>query len=202
MDFADLVARRRMTRGYSSEPVPREVLERIAARVQRGTPSAGYSQGVRLVVVQDEARRRRIAELADQPYYLAHGYLPWMTQAPVHVVVLVREQDYHDRYTEPGKLEDDGSEMDWPAPYWWIDAGQALMLVQLAAIDEGLGCGVFTLYPKPNNDVLIAELGLPADWAMVGVVALGHAAPEPKEEHRAADLRRRRRDSSELVRWL
>ena len=40
----------------------------------------------------------------------------------------------------PDKL-DDGQEIDWPVPYWFVDAGAALMLLLLAAIDEGLGAG-------------------------------------------------------------
>ena len=36
---------------------------------------------------------------------------------------------------------------------------------------------------------------------LVGCVAIGHPAPEPKEEARKADLRRRRKPLDELVRW-
>ena len=54
MEFADVVARRRMVRHFSSEPVDRVVLERIAATAQR-TPSAGFSQGQRLVIVTEPA---------------------------------------------------------------------------------------------------------------------------------------------------
>src|SRR5205085_1119458 len=50
----DLLRRQRMVRHYSAEPVPREVLERIAATVRRA-PSAGFSQGQRLLVVDDRA---------------------------------------------------------------------------------------------------------------------------------------------------
>lgn len=42
---------------------------------------------------------------------------------------------------------------------------------------------------------------MPDDLYVVGVVALGHPAHEPKEEGRAADLRRRRRPRAEVVRW-
>ena len=59
-----------------------------------------------MVVVTEAETRERIAELADEPYYLERGYEPWISRAPVHVVVALREDDYHDRYTEPIKLED------------------------------------------------------------------------------------------------
>ncbi|MGL6280310.1 MAG: nitroreductase family protein [Gaiella sp.] len=199
MEFADLLRRRRMIRNYTDEPVEHTVLERIMRRA-RSAPSAGFSQGVRFVVVTEPATRARIAELADEPFYVEHGYEPWISRAPAHVVVALREQDYHDRYTEPEKLED-GEEMEWPAPWWWVDAGKATMLLLLAIADEGLGAGLFTLYPRASNDLLREELGMPDDLQVVGCVALGHPAPEPKEVARAADLKRRRRPFEEVVRW-
>src|SRR6185437_16337616 len=52
--FYDLLKKRRAVRSYSGEPVPRETLERIARAARRG-PNAGYSQGLRILVVDDPA---------------------------------------------------------------------------------------------------------------------------------------------------
>ena len=41
----------------------------------------------------------------------------------------------------PDKL-DDGEEIEWPVPYWFVDAGAALMMLLLASLDEGLAAGV------------------------------------------------------------
>ncbi len=199
MEFGEVLRRRRMVRNYTDEPVARESIERIVARA-RAAPSAGFSQGVRMVVVTDAAIRARVAELADEPYYLEHGYEPWITRAPVHVVVGLREDDYHDRYQEPAKLED-GEEIEWPVPWWWVDVGQAMLLLLLATVDENLAAGLFTLYPKENNERLRELLGMPGDVQVVGVVTIGHPAPEPMEDRRRADLRRRRRPLADVVRW-
>src|SRR5205807_6097062 len=87
MDFAEVMRRRRMVRNYTDEPVPREVVERIVDRGRRA-PSGGFSQGNRFVVVTDPETRRRIAELADEEkYVVASGREPWITRAPVHIVV-------------------------------------------------------------------------------------------------------------------
>ena len=86
-------------------------------------------------------------------------------------------------------------------PWWWVDAGQALLLVLLGAVDEGLGAALFTLYPKEHNGLLRELLGMPDDLAIVGVVAIGQPAPEPMEERRKADLRKRRRPLEDVVRW-
>ena len=102
MDFADVLRRRKAVRSYLPDPVPREVLERIVAR-GRKIPSAGHSQGLRLVVVTDEETRRAMAELALEPEYVAAGLEPWISRAPAHIVVCVREEDYRARYREPDK---------------------------------------------------------------------------------------------------
>jgi FMN reductase [NAD(P)H] len=200
MEFAEVLRRRKMVRNYTDEPVDREAVERIVARARRA-PSGGFSQGVRFVVVLEEASRRAIAELADEPYYTERGFEPWISRAPVHVVVGMREEDYHDRYREPDKLQDDGAEIEWPVPWWWVDAGKAMMLLLLAAVDEGLGAGLFGLFPSEHNDRLRELLGMPEDVSIVGVVTIGHPAPEPMEERRKETLRRRRRPLEEVVRW-
>jgi nitroreductase len=177
MEFADVLRRRKMVRNYTGEPVEREVVVRIVSRGRRA-PSGGFSQGVRLVVVTKEETRRRIAELAHEDEYVAQGFEPWISRAPVHVVVGMREESYHERYREPDKLREDGSEISWHVPWWWVDAGKAMMLLLLAAIDEGLGAGVFGLFPAENNERLRELLGMPGDVTVVGVVTIGHAAPE------------------------
>jgi nitroreductase len=199
MEFAEVLRHRKMVRNYTDDPVPREAIERIVA-AGRKAPSGGFSQGVRFVVVTDPENRRRIAGLADEPYYVDLGYEQWISRAPVHIVVAMREDDYHDRYKEPDKLED-GQEMQWRVPWWWVDAGKAMMLLLLAAVDEGLGAGLFGLYPPENNDRLREVFGIPDDFEVVGVVTVGHPAPEPMPKERKERLSKRRRPLEEVVRW-
>ncbi len=190
-----------MVRNYTDEPVPREAVERIVDRGRRA-PSGGFSQGNRFVVVTDRPTRDRIAELAgEEKYVTASGLEPWISRAPVHIVVAMREDDYHDRYTKPDKLEaTGGKEIEWRVPWWWVDAGKATMLLLLAAIDEGLGAGLFGLVGE-ENDRLRELLAMPDDVEIVGVVTVGHPAPEPNRARRAAAIAARRRPVEEVVRW-
>ena len=94
-----------MVRHYTGEPVPRETLERIVATVRRA-PSGGYSQGQRLVVVTDDAVRAQLVELFHE--YDDDAAEPWLASAPAFVVVCCREDDYHERYNRPDKLEATG----------------------------------------------------------------------------------------------
>jgi nitroreductase len=193
MDFADVLRRRKAVRSYLPDPVPRETLERIVAR-GRKIPSAGHSQGLRLVVVTDADTRQAIADLAGEPGYVEMGMEPWISRAPAHIVVGVREEDYHDRYREADKLTDDGVEMNWPVPYWFIDAGAAVMLLWLAALDEGLACGVFGTHAW---DELRDLLGMPSDVTPVAVLTVG---PEGKDKVQGS-AKRGWKPLDDVVRW-
>ena len=58
------------------------------------------------------------------------------------------------------------------------------MLLLLAAIDEGLGAGLFGLLGD-DNDRLRELLGMPDDLEIVGVVTVGHPAPSETPAARA-----------------
>jgi nitroreductase len=199
MELAEVLRRRRMVRNYTGEPVVREVVERILAAGLKA-PSGGFSQGARFIAVTDEATRRRIAELADEEEYVVQGLEPWISRAPVHIVVASREGDYHDRYREPDKMAEGEEEIEWRVPWWWVDAGTAIMLLLLAAIDEGLGAGLFG-FVGDRNDEARELLGVPAEFEIVGVVTIGHPAPELTAERRKQTIKRRRRPHEEVVRW-
>lgn len=181
-----------MVRHYTGERVPRETLERICATVRRA-PSGGFSQGQRLLVVDDPAL---LAELArdEEP-----GAEPWFGSAAAHIVVLVREQDYHDRYRKADKLQE-GGEIEWPVPFWFVDAGAALMLVLLAVIDEGLAAGVYGV--PVEEDARVRELlHIPDDLKIVTGVTVGPGAPDPEWSKRTSRATQQRRTLHEVVHW-
>ena len=200
MDFRELLQQRRMVRHYEPEPVPRETLERICRTVRRA-PSGGFSQGQRLIVVTDVGTRKSIADLLREDEWIAQGREPWMSVAPVHIVVCTREQDYHDRYNEPDKLAlTGGGEIEWPAPFWYVDAGAAMMLILLAAIDEGLAAGVYGV-TVPEMKAFKELLGIPGDVHVVAGVTLGKGRPDPNASRASSRFSQRRRGFEEVVHW-
>jgi nitroreductase len=200
VDFRDVLTRRRSVRTYADRPVPRDVLERIANAAVVWAPSAGFSQGLRIVVVTDADTRRRIATAAKEDELAALGRAPWKAAAPIHMVVLTREDDYHDRYKQQDKLNiTGGSEIEWPAPYWYVDAGAAVMALMLAAIDEGLDTAIFGV---SDLRLLRETLGLPEELRFVAVVTMGYPAGGADEPSSSASVfTMRRKPRSEVVRW-
>lgn len=174
MEFTQALTKRRMVRNYTDQRIDGDVLDRIAASALRA-PSAGNSQAIGVVVITDTDVRADIAQLAGEESYVTSGFDPWVSRAPAHIVISVSEKVYRDRYAEADKLGPAGEQIEWPIPYWWVDAGAALMAVLLATVDEGLAAGFLGVHSVPD---LSAKLGLPEDHMPIGVVTVGHSAPD------------------------
>jgi len=171
-----VLRKRRMVRNFLPDPIDEDVLARVAASAMRA-PSAGNSQGISVVVVTSAATRQKIADLAGESGYVDAGFDPWISGAPAHIVLSVSEKVYHDRYQEPDKTDSAGAEIEWPVPYWWVDAGAAMMTVLLAAVDEGLAAGFLGVHSFQD---LKEAVNLPDDHNPIGVITVGHPAPDRK----------------------
>ena len=193
MEFADVVMKRRAVRRFEEGGVPHETIERIARLAQR-VPSAGFSQGQRLVVVTEPERRREVAAACREEGYVEMGFGPWISECAAQFIPCVSDAIYHRRYQEPDKLQDDGTEIDWPIPYWWVDVGATMQNVMLAAVDAGLGCG---FVGDDHISALQSVLGLPAVFVPIGVMPVGIPVPDK----RSPSLRRGWVPFEEFARW-
>jgi nitroreductase len=194
MDFVEVVMKRRAVRRFEDGGVDREVIERIARLAQR-TPSAGFSQGQRLVVVTDPERRREVARIYGEDEYVA-DFGPWVSQCAAQFIPCVSEAIYHRRYEEADKLDESGREIDWPIPYWWVDVGATMQNVMLAAVNEGLGCG-FIGSAADGIGALKRYLGIPDKFEPIGVMPVGRALPDV----RSPSLKRGWVPFEEFARW-
>jgi FMN reductase [NAD(P)H] len=195
MEFTEVVRRRRMVRHFADEPVDRAILERIALTAQRA-PSAGFSQGQRLLIVTDPELRRRVATICGEEEGEEAGFDRWISECAAVFIPCVSEAIYHERYREADKLQDGGAEIHWPVPYWWMDIGCTVMLILLAAVDEGLAAG-FAGADAEGYVALRSLLGIPDDFAPVGVIPVGRPLPDK----RSPSLKRGWRPNEEFARW-
>ncbi len=187
MDFSEVIRRQKMTRRFEQRPIDRALLNSILATAQKA-PSAGYSQGVSLVVL--EGNRTDVFWRWVDPL----GRRPAEARAPVIVIPGYDKKAYLERYAEPDKAASElGFEDNWPAPFWLIDTAFAAMTVMLAATAGGVGCWFFGIFT--GKDELLEELGL-RNFEPIGVIALGYPVPQ---QVRSPSLRRGRKPFDQFV---
>ena len=203
MEFLDVVRRRRMVRSFTDEPVAAASVERIMDVARRG-PSAGYSQGIEFVVITDDETRLTLAG-GPKRGVMASGNPNFVAQAPVHIVICTSADFYRNRYREQDKMRVRARLSDdelWSVPYWHTDAGCAMMLILLAAVNEGLGAA-FIGYAEREPQVR-RFLGIPDEFVVIGAVHIGHEAADARQDPTSSAAKRPRRPFAEVVhreRW-
>jgi nitroreductase len=193
MEFTEVVLKRRMVRHFAPGPVPNETIERML-ELARHAPSAGFTQGQSFVVVTKPKLKKAIANLCGQEGYVASGFHPFISEAPVLVIACTSEEAYHRRYREPDKMSEGGTEIEWPVPYWHMDIGCAVMILLLAAVDEGLAAGFAGAH---DLNALRKVLNMPDEVIPVGVIPIGHGAPDVP----SPSLKRGRKAEGEYIHW-
>ncbi len=184
-----------MVRRYKPDRIPQETVEAILANAQRG-PSAGFSQGFGLLVLEDRLDIARF-RAASTPDIEPENWFAATFDAPLVVITCSNKQAYLDRYALPDKGFVDRSDAWWPAPYWDIDTGFAALLILLTAEDHGLGACFFGI-PMTRIEAVHDAFGIPSELHPIGAITIGF----PDEP--ARDLSSRRRLAQEIVhrgRW-
>jgi nitroreductase len=192
MQFAEVLRRRRMIRFYdAARSVPEAALDAILAAALRA-PSAGFTQGVSLLVLSSASEREtfwQVVAASDSSWFRG------MRTAPVLVAVWTSEESYLDRYAEPDKGWTDRDPERWSAPYWFVDAGMASMAALMSAVDHDLGACFFGI-PADRIAAVRDVFGVPAHQLSVGVISVGYPAPAPAT---GSPTRRPRKAPSEVI---
>jgi nitroreductase len=193
MNFDEILKKRRMVRNFSDEAVDEASIQRIL-EAARHAPSAGFTQGQDFIVVTKAETKQKIAQLCQEESYVENGFDPFISKAPVIIIPCANENAYHRRYQQADKVNPDGTEIVWPVPYWFMDAGCAVMLILLAVVNEGLAAGFAGF---KDMDAARELLGIPAEATPVGVIPIGHPAPDKK----SPSLKRGRRAETEQIHY-
>lgn len=199
MEFQDVVRKRRMHRRFTAEPVSAEAVDRITRNAVRA-PSAGFSQGWAFVVLETTEDRDRFwaastPDTAERSERDMSAWLAGMRTAPVIVLALASKAAYLRRYAEQDKGWEDLDEARWPVPFWHVDVGMASLLMLQTAVDEGLGACFFGVPPE-HVAAVRGELGIPDEFEITGVVAVGHPADGGAK---GSPTRRRRKPEAEVI---
>ena len=194
MDFAAVVRAGAWSGPTSRAGACRTPCWTASCRTRSHAPSAGFSQGWDFVVLDTPDDLARFWAATTDPEEEADAWLRGMRSAPVLVVCLSDRDRYLARYAEPDKGWTDRDEARWPVPYWDVDTGWRRCSCSSPRWTPGLGACFFGVPPERQAAVLEA-LDAPENRRIVGVVSVGHAAPD----RRSPSLRRGRRRVDEIA---
>lgn len=153
MELEEVIGKVRRHSRFSGRPIREESLRRIF-KLARKAPAPGGSLPVRFVVVREEELKRKLADACGKRMFFA--------EAPVIVVAAALPDE-----AEPF--------MGGYTNSFLLDSSVAMLLLTLAAEEEGLGTH-WTLHFK---DEKIRELlRIPDDARVVGVTPLGYPEDE------------------------
>ena len=179
----DAVTSRRMTRNFTAEPVPPDVVDELLALAER-SPAAGNTIGRSYLVLEGPS----VTHYWDValPMDRRKGF-PWpgLLAAPVLVLPLPDPDAYVKRYGEADKARTGlgGGIERWSVPYWDVDTAFAAMVILLGAEARGLGALFFGLFDQQS--VVCETFGIPERRRPIGVIALGHPAPDQRSSRSA-----------------
>lgn len=171
MDLDDIIKRRRSVRRFSAKRPDPAVIDRCIDQARRA-PTAGFTQGVDFLVLDDPALLDEFHDLIDDPEFPEDDEAK-AARPPVLVLVWSDPLRYLARYSDPDKI-DYGMDREeaWPVKFWDIDAAMAAMQLQLAAVNDGIDTWFFGI--PYGEDAVRERFGVPSDRKQVGVVALGY----------------------------
>jgi nitroreductase len=106
---------------------------------------------------------------------------------------------YEARYREPDKVRSDGEDVEWVVPFWFVDAGFAVMTLLLGATAAGIGASFLGNFR--GEEALRSALGVPDDRRWLGAVLLGEAADPDPPSSSTARPRRTIDESVHRGRW-
>lgn len=158
-EMFDLIAARRTIRQFKSEPVGRELLEKLAD-VARLAPSAANMQPLEFIVVDDRSKCAEVFPCLKWAAYIAPEGDPKPGHEPVAYIVTLVNTKVREKMFE-------------------YDVGAAMENMILAALSEGVGsCWLLSI----DRDKLKSILGVPDGFRIDCVLALGRPAEDPAVE--------------------
>ena len=186
-----------MTRDLRGPDLAPELVDELCDLTRRA-PSAGNTQGVDLLVLDDSASIGRYWDTTlPEPKRAGFGW-PGLLTAPLLVVFSVDPGAYVDRYAQGDKSSTGlGAGADaWSVPFWWVDAGAAIENLLLAADGAGLGACLFGLFA--HEGAVAAEFGVPPGRRLVATVAVGRH-PHERTEPPGRSVSRPRRSLDDVI---
>ena len=166
----ELLLNRRVVRNYleTNEEFPNlSDIPKLTIKI----PTAGFSRGIEIISVENKKNIKKLAIYANEDSYLKKGYGKWLSNSKAIFLILINEQAYHERYKELDK-QNQTSSSNWSVPYWYVDAGAAMMNCMLLVEETGLKSGFLGSHNMEIQKIK-SLLVIPEDIEILGFVTAG-----------------------------
>ncbi len=166
----NLLNNRKVVRSYQKVSLNKKSLQNIA-KYSVKIPTAGFSRGIEILNTFDANKIKIVSEIFNENNFKKDNQSPWISNSLGLFFLLLSEDEYHKRYSSPDKKNAVNSK-EWDIPYWYVDAGAALMNCLLLIEEQGFASGFMGLHNidrKKIHDLF----KIPQDYQIVGMVTAG-----------------------------
>lgn len=165
-----LINKRKIVRNYVESKKNYPELKTIAKYAIK-IPTAGFSRGIEIIHVSEKQNIELLAKYSNEDIYVEKGYEKWISKSVSLFLIIINVDAYHKRYNEIDKITSKKS-TDWETPYWYVDAGAAMMNCMLLIEEAGLRSGFLGSH-NMSNDKIKKHLSIPDEYLLLGFITAG-----------------------------
>jgi len=134
-------------------------------------PTAGFSRGIEILISTESKNILEVSKIFGEIDFVSNGLNPWISKSKALYFILVNEEAYHQRYEMKDKSNAINSK-NWDVPYWYLDAGAAMMNCMLLIEESDFSSGFMGLH-NINRDLIHDLFKIPLNYKIAGLVTAG-----------------------------
>jgi hypothetical protein len=166
----NLLNNRKVVRNYKKTSYEDSNLKNIS-KFSIKIPTAGFSRGIEILNTFDVKKIKNVSRIFNEDNFIKVGKSPWISNSLALFFILLNEEAYHHRYSKNDKTNAVNSK-DWDVPYWYVDAGAAMMNCILLIEEKGLSSGFMGLH-NIDRKKIHEEFKIPDTYQIIGMITAG-----------------------------
>ena len=166
----NLLNNRKVVRNYKKTTLEDTNLKNIS-KFSIKIPTAGFSRGIEILNTFDVKKIKNVSRIFNEDNFIKDGKSPWISNSLALFFILINEEAYHYRYSKNDKTNAVNSK-DWDVPYWYVDAGAAMMNCILLIEEKELSSGFMGLH-NIDRKKIHEEFKIPDTYQIIGMITAG-----------------------------
>ena len=185
----NLLNNRKVVRNYKKTSLEDTNLKNIS-KFSIKIPTAGFSRGIEILNTFDVKKIKNVSRIFNEDNFIKDGKSPWISNSLALFFILLNEEAYHHRYSKNDKTNAVNSK-EWDVPYWYVDAGAAMMNCILLIEEKELSSGFMGLH-NIDRKKIHEEFKIPDTYQIIGMITAG-------VEDSNIDISKNKHDKKKLI---